>query len=421
MDLKQSTASQEILLGPFLDDDDGVTQKTGLTIANTDIKLFKTGGTTLGNKNSGGATEIATGFYYATLDATDTDTLGPLVIVVQMTDCLCVRHEFNVVSAAYYDWVYGSTKPSVDVDTIKTQAITADAFAADAIVAATLATGAITADAFAADAIVAATLATGALTADAFAANAITNAAVADDVDVNVKTMTAGVITSTVLADDCITAAKLNTDAIAADAFAQTAADKVWGTAARVLTAIDEDNTTLDLDATIASAVWNALTASYVGAGTTGKVISDTLADTNELQTDDTPTAIAALATTLGVAGAGLTAIPWNAAWDAEVQSECTDALNAYDPPTKAELDTAQGAVVVSASGIDAIFDRASSLTLSFETLITRIYQILNNAMTINETTGAVSLKALGSGAEIAAGDVDSAAGTTDRDELTWA
>lgn len=31
-------------------------------------------------------------------------------------------------------------------------------------------------------------------------------------------------------------------------------------------------------------------------------------------------------------------ALPWNAAWDAEVQSECTDALNAYDPPTNAEM-----------------------------------------------------------------------------------
>ena len=41
----------------------------------------------------------------------------------------------------------------------------------------------------------------------------------------------------------------------------------------------------------------------------------------------------------IGSAGAGLTAVPWNAAWDTEVQSECTDALNAYDPPTKAELD----------------------------------------------------------------------------------
>ena len=38
--------------------------------------------------------------------------------------------------------------------------------------------------------------------------------------------------------------------------------------------------------------------------------------------------------------GTALTAIPWNAAWDAEVQSECADALTAYDPPTRAEATT---------------------------------------------------------------------------------
>lgn len=47
----------------------------------------------------------------------------------------------------------------------------------------------------------------------------------------------------------------------------------------------------------------------------------------------------------IGVAGAGLTALPWNAAWDAEVQSEATDALNVYDPPTKAELDAGLAAL----------------------------------------------------------------------------
>jgi hypothetical protein len=46
-----------------------------------------------------------------------------------------------------------------------------------------------------------------------------------------------------------------------------------------------------------------------------------------EAQTDD-----------IGAAGAGLTAIPWNSAWDAEVQSEVADALGVYDPPTNAEL-----------------------------------------------------------------------------------
>lgn len=47
----------------------------------------------------------------------------------------------------------------------------------------------------------------------------------------------------------------------------------------------------------------------------------------------------------IGAAGAGLTAIPWNASWDAEVQSEVTDALAVYDPPTKAELDSGLAAL----------------------------------------------------------------------------
>lgn len=45
-----------------------------------------------------------------------------------------------------------------------------------------------------------------------------------------------------------------------------------------------------------------------------------------EAQTDD-----------IGAAGAGLTAVPWNPAWDAEAESEANDALVAYDPPTRAE------------------------------------------------------------------------------------
>jgi hypothetical protein len=72
--LKQSTASQEIPLGYFVDSTDGNTEKTALSIANTDIKLWKSGATTLANKNSGGATHISNGIYYAVLDSTDTNT-----------------------------------------------------------------------------------------------------------------------------------------------------------------------------------------------------------------------------------------------------------------------------------------------------------------------------------------------------------
>lgn len=118
--LKQSTASQEVLLGPFVDDTDGKTAETGLTIANTDIKLFKSGATTLANKNSGGATHISNGWYYAVLDATDTDTVGGLVIVVNMSGALPVKAEFMVVPANVYDSLVAGTD-YLQADTVQVE------------------------------------------------------------------------------------------------------------------------------------------------------------------------------------------------------------------------------------------------------------------------------------------------------------
>ena len=105
--LRQSTASQEVLLGPFLDDTDGKTPETGLTIAATDIKLWKAGATSEANKNSGGATHIASGRYYAVLDATDTNTLGSGEINVHVSGALPVRRAFLVLAANAYDAMIG--------------------------------------------------------------------------------------------------------------------------------------------------------------------------------------------------------------------------------------------------------------------------------------------------------------------------
>jgi hypothetical protein len=57
----------------------------------------------------------------------------------------------------------------------------------------------------------------------------------------------------------------------------------------------------------------------------------------------------------IGTAGVGLSNIPWNADWDTEVQSEVTDALNAYDPPTRAELTSDIGTVTTAISGLENI------------------------------------------------------------------
>ncbi len=113
--LKQSTASQEIPLGYFLDSTDGNTEETGLTVANTDIKLWKAGAVTLANKNSGGATHISNGIYYCTLDATDTNTLGPLIIFVHVAGALAVRVECEVYPANVYDSLFSTDKLEVDI------------------------------------------------------------------------------------------------------------------------------------------------------------------------------------------------------------------------------------------------------------------------------------------------------------------
>jgi hypothetical protein len=101
--LRQSTASQEQVIGPFVDSTDFVTRETALSIANTDIKLVKGGGTSEVNKNSGGATHIAQGRYSVAFDATDTNTLGSLFVAIDMAGALPVWHEFEVISAEAYD------------------------------------------------------------------------------------------------------------------------------------------------------------------------------------------------------------------------------------------------------------------------------------------------------------------------------
>lgn len=106
--LRQSTASQEILLGPFVAAADG-TAMTGLTIANTDIKLLFGGGTSENNKNSGGGTHIAGGRYSAVLDATDTATVGILEVSVNATSAIPWNKSYFVLEEAVYDAFFAAS------------------------------------------------------------------------------------------------------------------------------------------------------------------------------------------------------------------------------------------------------------------------------------------------------------------------
>jgi hypothetical protein len=100
--LRQSTASQAVMIGPFVDSTDGNTAETGLTVDAADVRLSKNGANIVG-KNSGGCTHDELGYYTCTFDATDTNTVGRLQVMVHESGALPVYHEFQVAEEAVYD------------------------------------------------------------------------------------------------------------------------------------------------------------------------------------------------------------------------------------------------------------------------------------------------------------------------------
>lgn len=115
-----------------------------------------------------------------------------------------------------------------------------------------------------------------------------------------------------------------------------------------------------------AELVDNTILSRIIASGDTSVFdpTTDSLQDIRDKLTD-IETDTQDLQTQVGTAGDGLTGVPWNAAWDAEVQSECTDALNTYDPPTKAEMDTGHGLLATEAKQdtIDTVVDAIKVVT----------------------------------------------------------
>jgi len=255
--LKQSTASQSVVIGPFVDSTDGNTAETGLTVSAADIRLSKNGANIVG-KNSGDGTHDELGYYTITLDATDTDTVGRLQLLVHESGALPVYHEFWVLEEVVYDALFGASAAGYGT----------------------------------------------AQTGDSFA---------------------------------------------------------------------------------------------RLGAPAGASVSADIAAI--EAQTDD-----------IGASGAGLAAIPWNASWDAEVQSEVADALAVYDPPTHAELT----------SEINDVQTDVAAVQSDTNDIQTRIPAALasgnmkSDVLALNGSTAAAALLAILNGSTVVyQGTVTGAATTT--------
>lgn len=92
------------------------------------------------------------------------------------------------------------------------------------------------------------------------------------------------------------------------------------------------------------------------------------------------------LETTIGSAGAGLTGVPWNAAWDAEVQSECNDALVALDLDHLTNNGTTVPAITAG-TFIDQIMDDGTAV---YDRTTDSLQAIKDHAVTIKTDTTAI-------------------------------
>jgi hypothetical protein len=380
MFLKQSTA-YTFRMGPFLDDTDGKTAETGLTISQADVRLSKNGGNFAQKNESSSSSHDEIGYYIVVLDTTDTNTVGELLVAVHESGALPVFKTFQVVETDIYAAIFADSATlaasvaSILEDTATT--IPATIATVDTVVdAVKVVTDAISSNGSGLSAV------PWNSSWDAEVQSEVADALVAIGLDHLVSASVAG----SDIVDNSIIAKLVSKESTADwDDFVNTTdslqalrdrGDASWVTGGG------------GSASAIADAVWDEATSGHTTGGSYGKALSDILTDT----------------AVIGSAGAGLTGVPWNAAWDAEVQSECTDALNAYDPPTKAEMDAmwttamtesyaSDGATMTPAQSLYMILCAVSEFAISSTTITGKKVDGSTTAMTwtINDATNPTS------------------------------
>ena len=179
--------------------------------------------------------------------------------------------------------------------------------------------------------------------------------------EVKVNNIAAGAITATAIASDAITDAKVASDVTIASVTG--AVGSVTGNVGGNVTGSVGSVATGGI--TAASIATNAIDADSLAADAVTEIQSG-LATASALSTAQTDiTTIKGYTDDIGTAGAGLTAIPWNASWDAEVQSEVQDAIEAnnLDHLVKSAVDTDWATTVHLNSVIGHIADNGTSAT----------------------------------------------------------
>lgn len=109
--IRQSTAIT-VALGPFMDATDGFTAETALTITQPDIRLSKNGAAFAQKNAAQTLSHMENGFYSLSLDATDTNTVGSLIVHCAESGTRPHTFHFDVLEEEIYDGIYASTAGS---------------------------------------------------------------------------------------------------------------------------------------------------------------------------------------------------------------------------------------------------------------------------------------------------------------------
>lgn len=352
--LKEDTAD-DILLGPMIDDTDGKTAETGLTL---DVELSKNG-QALANKNDAtapvhDAAGTVDGYYNCELDATDTNTPGILTVVAHAAGFLPVRQDYQVLSANVYDSLFGAAAADlldVNVGQISTDATAADnaelMFDGTGYAGGTIKLGvdevAISGDATAADNLEKA--------CDGTTYNIGGGAVVAASVTGAVGSVTGAVGSVTGAVGSVTGAVGSVTGAVGSVTGA------VGSVTGGVTVTTNNDKTGYALadatsDAVIADAVWNAATASYGGAGSYGLVV-ETNCDAPISTVDTVVDAILVDTAVIGALGAGLTALATQTSLDA-VKTDTAAILVDTGTTLDDLIDTEIGTIITDIAAVKA-------------------------------------------------------------------
>lgn len=406
LELRANTAV-DVLIGPFVDDGDGDTADTDATLV---VELSKNG-QALATKNEGtnpshDAAGTVDGYYNCQLDTTDTNTEGNMVLVVHHADDLPVRHEYSVLAEAAWDSKYVAKDDGfMDVniktvgraDTQETEANNLESACSNYSVTRGLTGTAV--PAAAADA------AGGLVTSDdgGWDADELYDAIVTDAAGANI-------------AVDII-AVKAETADIVADT---NELQGDWANAGRLDAILDiiAADTTTDIPATITTMQGN---------------VTDILADTNELQADDTPTAISGLDSKIDTIDTNVdqieTAVITNAAGTdiaadiiavkAETATIVADTNELQTDNTPGALSTIEGKIDTIDTNVDSVLtDTGTTLDGKINTIDTNVDSILEDT----DGTDGVAIAAGGiAAAQFAAGAIDAAALNADAVTEFWA